>query len=364
MKKLLFIFIVLFMSVNNINASEWTEEKLEGDNVDTEYRYMFYKEEKVGEYLSFGHYDNYEFEDKDDFIYGEYSNYADVCVEKEGYEIGKANEFIYKELLPIGFIKIKNLSDSVLEISSIEIYEKSDLISYNFLSCSDCSSDNYSINSNGELILKLGKMVNFRDLKLLIDFSNIDDYIDYEIVYGTDNLFSTRSFVASINGNSNNNVYESSSDFKISNNYTVLKIGYDIKIDDFIKVTSIKSVCRYREIKPFYYNINKKYYDNNYYKDVSELINISVDEQLLYKKDLDNYKVFYRYKDSFDNFSELENTSGSNNYDDDIKLELVKTGREDSDKNYKYLIMYVLSLLLLSLVLIKYIRRMSNEYND
>ena len=54
-------------------------------------------------------------------------------------------------------------------------------------------------------------------------------------------------------------------------------------VSDLTKITSIMRYCRYREIYVYKYEIEREYYDNNYYSNVDGYI-----------KDIDDYKVYYK----------------------------------------------------------------------
>ena len=89
MKKVIFILLTLIMFVNVVKAEtlteeigEWQEEKIEGTNVELQYRYRFYKDIEVGDYIRIGQVSEYDYEDKENIIYGEYSNYQTYCEEK------------------------------------------------------------------------------------------------------------------------------------------------------------------------------------------------------------------------------------------------------------------------------------------
>lgn len=342
MKKILFTFLTIFIFMDTVEANEFQEEVIEGPNVETEYRYRFYKEEKEGEYIRIGKDNNYMYEDKTDIIYSDYSEYQTSCKSDEGYETEYKTKYVYREILPVQYIKITNNSEEDLTVANIEPLENNNLLGYEIYKCINCMDR--IIAPYGQIIIELEKEVRFKDLEFILEFFDLGNKINYELIYSNDNLFSTTSLVALTKSQSavSNYLY---SDFRLFNNYTKDYIGYDIEKDELMYIVSEEKVCRTREIKSYHYNIIKKYYDDNYYKDIEELTNLTEEEKLEYKKDFEDYKIFYRYKE-------------------DNNLKLVKTGVTKKKPNYNYLVIYILTLSLIALILIKHIKTMSNENKD
>lgn len=391
MKKVIFIILTVFMFINITKAEMkenniWQEEKIEGENVEVEYRYRFYKEKKVGRYIQPNLVDYYQFEDKDDVIYGPYSGYMSKCEEAEHLQIRNVIRYNYKEILPVKYIKILINSNQMLDIKEINVYNDSQEIENNIV-----------FNDKNYVILSI-KETPLRDLKINIELNNKN--IEYQLLFSNDDKFTNNSIVASTSGNSNQNEYKYNVNFILYYNYTEQLTGYDIEIDQFIKVIYKSNMCQIRTIKTFHYNIERVYYDNDYYKDVNEL-NLSEDEKKEYKKDEDDYKIFYKIKNDnlIDNLDEEilndkdafvdeendyvdikeennqnettdSNEVGNENFNlntnnDKIldieknnEIKLVKTG-VNKKFNYNYLVVYILSLILVGLILIKKIKRMS-----
>lgn len=369
MKKVLFMFLCFVIFTNTVKANEWQEEILEGNNVETEYRYRFYKERIEGEYIRIGTDNDYLYENKEDVIYSKYSSYETACPDEEGYEVEYATKYLYQEILPVQFVKITNLSNGELDVADISFIDNSKgfLFSYEIYDCTDCYNDNYTINADGSLILKIEDSVSLRDLTFILEFFDNGNEAEYELVYSFKEDFALKDLVASTIGNVSITNYQYDDSYKLYYNYSSEQVGYDINIDELIKVNSTEKVCKVREIMTYHYNIIKDYYDNNYYKDITEITDLTEEDKLNYKKDLENYKIFYRYKNDINIEEKSEvNTTDNNFMSNDIKL--VKTGVEGRRENYNYLIIFVLSLTLISLILLKYllkyIKIMSNENDD
>ena len=97
MKKILFFIFAMFMFLDVVNALEWQDEPLEGGDVETETRYRFYKEKRVGEFLSFNEDNDYQYFDIDNFILSDYSDYKSICNEDE-IDIEYKTKYTYKKL--------------------------------------------------------------------------------------------------------------------------------------------------------------------------------------------------------------------------------------------------------------------------
>jgi len=360
MKKILFVFLAMFVFINMVKANEWQEEILNGENVETEYRYRFYKDKIEGEYVRVGVDTDYQYEEEGG-VYGEYSSYQSSCPSGEGYEVEYATKYVYQEILPVQYIKINNLSEQDLTIKNIEVRENDKLVSYEHFWCNMCSNDRNTINPGGTLMIKFEHSLRLKDLTFMLEFTDVEDEVMYELVYSANSRYSAADLVALKQGNTNIVSYKYDDSFYLYPNYSSIYTGYNIMVDDLIKIKSLEDVCRVREIMTYRYNVIKDYYDDNYYKDILELTDLAEEERFEYKKDLEDYKVFYRYKETDEELS-FNEIPDNNFISNDLKL--VKTGIYDKKVNYKYLIVYVLVLVLISLILLKYIRIMSNENDD
>jgi len=154
MKKFLVIFFMLFF-IDGVQAleyseysdfSEYSDSYIRSDeltDVKTERRYKYYKLEKVlgdyGENNSLG----YQFIDKDDYIYTDYSDVSlDKPEEKEGRIIENIPGVHYKKAKDVSFIKIEAVMAN-MTLSDIDIMYKGEKIDY--------ESENNILNENVEI---------------------------------------------------------------------------------------------------------------------------------------------------------------------------------------------------------------------
>lgn len=294
MKKIIFLVLTLFALVNNVKANVWQEDKIEGENVITETRYRFFKEIETGEYLRKGMVTDYQYEDENNIIYTEYSDYQNTCPTGEGYEVEHAIKYEYQERLKVKYLKINNISQKNLSIKNLEFKVDDKIINYSYHSCTKCNSDLTTINSIGVLIIELEESVNFENLTINLEFNNVTSKSYYELQYSDDISFSVEHMIAIVTANTIDTVYK----YKVNNfylypNYGEVYTEYDIEVNELMQNVVKENVCKVREVKTYHYNKNKEYYDDNYYTDVKELINLSFEEQKLYQKDLNDYKIYY-----------------------------------------------------------------------
>ena len=349
-KKIFFSLLLIFLCLIKVHAKEikgennflWQEEELEGENVELQFRYKFYKEVKNGKYLRKGQVSEYEYEDLNNVRYGPYSNYQVDCQSKPGYRINYGKMYKYQELLPIRYVKITNISNEKVNIKDISVYSASKKIDYEI----ETLIEDNLIDSFDNIIIYLSNNVNLYNFKINLELSNKDT--SYEILLSNDNSFSDNKIVSRVIGNSKKTMYFYDDNFILYENYGDIKTDYNIVVRDFMKVISVDTVCRFSEIFTYHYNIEKEYYDDNYYEDISNLTDLSDEDKILYKKDLDSYKIYYRYNhDVFESSNFIDVT-------EDIKL--VNTGII-KEVNYGYLVVYVLFLILLALIMIKHIKK-------
>ena len=294
MKKIIFTVLTIFIFTGVVKASEWQEEKLEGDNVEMEYRYRFYKDVKKGEYIRIGEKSDYSFEDLNDITYSDYSPYNDSCPEGEGYITEYAKEYIYETIGAIQAIKISNLSEENFNIVNFTFRNKDEVVEHTLASCTKCANNKNTIKPGGTLLIKFASPIHLYDLNMDLDFEEKDKELMYEIVYSSQTTFYAKYLAALLRGYTNISTYKYEDLYYLYTSNVESYTGYDIEVNELIKVISVKDVCRTKEVLSYRYNIVKEYYDDYYYKDVSELINLTEEEKSEYKKDLEDYKIYYR----------------------------------------------------------------------
>lgn len=365
MKKIMkngLFFIILFISfLSNISADTWTQEKLEGDNVIKEKRYRYYYLEKVGKYIRIDKESSYLFEDEDDIIYGEFSNWTSNKITPYDYlDIEYGTKYQYMELLPAQFIKIENITNNDIVINNIKTYNLTANLDYKIYSCTNCNSEKTVIYPEGEMVIWMPMSVLIKNLTFYFE---VESSGCFNIIYSYDRNFT--KVVASTTGFPNSVAYKYDFNFEIFDCYTNVLEGYNIVVDEFIKVIDTITVSRSREIYNFRYNYEKIYIDENYYRDIDD---IDFDDLWLSKDrvymDEDDYKFYYRYLtyeeqeiNDVVKVGEIDTINVTKPVSNNISL--VKTGIKKR-KNYSYLITYVLGLILMALLFIKSLNKKRN----
>lgn len=359
MFRIIILLLSSFIFLNNeVNAEEeiWYEEELEQGMI-SEKRYKFYTIEKEGDYVSKKEESQYQYEDVNDIQYSEYSNWKDSCsTDYYSYEVEFGTENEFQELTPIHYLKIINTNDFDISIKNINIYNHIALLKHDIYSYSDFLINSNTIKPNGYVIIHFPMFVKMELLKVIIELNESD--ATYEMYFSGDRYF--QKLVAYTEGNSNISEYTYNENYTLYDNYTDVYTGYNVIENDFTKVLSTKNVCREREIMTFRYNIIRKYIDDNYYATINDIIDFKDEDKSLLKKDEEEFKIYYRYK----NENDLEEDNLVN-----IPLKLVNTGIEmnttttKEEKNYNYLIIYVLVLMFIASILLIY-KNVSIKKND
>lgn len=329
MKKIIFILIIGSLFLNKVN----------GNVLEGEYHYRFYKEEIMGEYLKKGSNSEYEYEDINNIKYGDYSEYQYNCIEDEYLDTEYATYYKYKDVYPIKYIKFENPGTYELEIEKLEIIHDGEYISYNFVSCAECN--NNIINKESSLTIELEKEVKLTKLELYIKFVDTGLIRTIKILYSRIPENDANYYIASKSATTMSTYFKYPNNFYIYPNYTPLQEGYNIEENNLMIISKKEKVCRQREVLTYHYNVFRDYFDDNYYSDINELPGLSEKEKLQYKMDLNDYKII----------------DINNKYNN--KLELVNTGVVKEEKNYKYLNLFILTLILITLLIIKRLRKMS-----
>lgn len=367
MKRILFVLFAGLMFINIVKADEWQEEKIEGENVITEYRYRYYFERKDGEYLVSDTEGKYEFVDDNNVKYGEYSEWTEDC--SSDYDILYGSEDKYQTIAKINIIMLKNVSDKQMNIKSIKIYDNDTLINHNILGGINVNVNNNIINTGGLLIISLENPLEFINHNIHIDLDNRN--LNYQLYLNKQRGMSDSDVIAIIDGKSSIKKYNKNSNYVMKPLNGDILTGYNIQNDKYHKVLSSEEVCKYREIKKFNYNIHRTYIDDEYYASIDD-INVTDNLKSELKKDEDDYKIFYKVKLNNDNNSDNDkdhnndknndNKNNNNNTKNNVinndiinnndTNELVKTGIE---KENSYFSLYFLGLGLLGYFVKKFV---------
>ena len=347
MKRIIYLiahFIFFISMISGVKAVEI--------DTNTEYKYRFYKEIKQGEYINIDSDDNYEYTDNNDVIYGEYSDWTSDCDYNEAYDYLYEYKYIYSELLTVQYIKILNTSNQNLTFKSLDVYNITTLLNYRVYSCTSCNSNNTIIYPGGDMIIILPMSVYLKNLSFKLEF--YEDNIDYDLVLSHYFNFHIKKLVASLSTNTNTTDYAYNDNFILYYNNTITLDEVDDSNYPFRKLDSIETSCKKREIINYHYNILKDYYDDNYYSSIDE-----IDFNCNTETECDSIKSLY--KPDYDDYIIVNNSNNtavllSN-------LNLVKTGNY-KEKNYKYLKIFILFLLLSFLICIKYLKNKSIEKDN
>lgn len=375
MRRLIIILMSLTMFLTTVKADEygiWTEldENMEKDAI-TEKRYRFYKEEKVGKYLeNFDELEsNFQYKDLNNIKYLEYSNWQKECdVDANIYNIETKTLNAYQRVIDTRFIILNNFSKDS-SINKINIYTNNQLINYKILSCVNCTNNLEKIGKNNIVKLVLDDFIKIDNIKLEIEFDDLNT--DYQITFSNDansNKISLRKEVNSKN-------IEFIMDNTWLNNHTYSDVFYEIESleeNDFIKYLGQVEMCRYQKYLIYNYNLEKVYYDNNYYNDVFGYVKDNNDYKIYYKNKINTSPVTMSFeknieevdeniieKDAEDsnntiNINEKEKNTKkniNNKIDNRTDTELVKTLSISNNKSIiKYIILIVIGLTLIYII--------------
>ena len=150
------------------------------------------------------------------------------------------------------------------------------------------------------MAIELEYPVYLGELTFILEFSNKEIY-DYQILYMSEREKTLKKLIAISKSNTSITEHQYDNNYILYANYDNKEYtDYNIKVNDLISIISQEKVCRGRSVKTYHYNINKEYYDDSYYKDVTLLSNLTEEERKEYKKDLEDYKIFYRYEEKQD----------------------------------------------------------------
>ncbi len=299
MKKILFILLSLTLFISNVNAdtySPWEELIIGTDDmeVETEIRYRYYRESINGEYLTKGLNDNYEYEEENNYIYSDYSELQKSCPEGDKYEKETMTVYPYMEVKKTRYIVIDNNNEDLL-FDRIKIYYDGNKIDYNIVKCDNCDLMFFVVYQNGRIELDLKDTYDTKKLSMEI-VTNNSKYSDYNIRLYNNRLYSKS--VASIMGGTDVTFYQVDSAWILDTDYTDILYSFElIEKDPFNILYMPTKKCRYRELLTYHYNIEKEYYDDNYYAFL---------DNGDYLRDEQDYKIYYRYLINEDDLGEIE----------------------------------------------------------
>lgn len=306
MKRLIFLLLLIPINVFAVNYSPYSEYKYtdnyvkENENCQVEElkKYKFYKLDK--DYTS--NYYNYDYKD-DYYIYRDTEYiYSDLITSDVKPNVNEVIEFeekkytYYQEYRKLRYIVFYNFDYSnYLMLKEIKIYDKNNKsVNFEIIKGSSVIDDydrntSVKIDKDDVIILKFKKDMAFDDFNINIyvagQYTKTFSF-DYNVNYTGE--LSDKSYYGSISGqlsseehyriDTNNSSYKEELDSEIK-----VKEGYFDNIDN-AKIIRYETVYNYKEKLYKYYNYKRVYLDDYYF------------EKEDYIKDLNNYKLVYRYR--------------------------------------------------------------------
>ena len=304
MKKVILFLSTLVLFLNSVKAEEysnWVEsldENTKYDEIQEEKRYRFYKEEIIGEYLVSDTLNNYNYNDQNNYIYSDFSKWQDTCEVKDG-NVETKDFYPYKNLIVDSNYIIIDEINGEISFNDIKIFSNEEEINFEIEECDNCVSDFSKISKEEKLILKLEKNIPSKTITFYLDASDKYPNVTYKLKTTYDKEGTKIAIVKIANSNLK--------DFIPNDRWFYLAMESDIMYsetpvleDNNTVIFPIKNMCRYQEKMTYFYNINRTYYDNNYYTNVDGYI-----------KDINDYKVYYRYLINKDNAVVIEESNNN-----------------------------------------------------
>lgn len=251
---------MIISSINFVSAEEYPEV-----TKDIEIRYRWYKE-KVSQKGSYVHKKDIlptDTVDTHNYKTGTYSWWSkDFCyLSREYYEIQETKYITYKKLNDARYVLIETTSSN----NGIKIFYKNKEIEFEFINV-----------ENNKIKIDLKKTYLNEYLLFFVDTTT-----DYKI-----SIYSNQLFTNHIISKEIKNTKISIPDETWTDETTTYKEISTTQIypnSSLTKKISEESECRYRDIFVYKYDIEKEYYDNNYYQNVDGYI-----------KDINDYKFYYK----------------------------------------------------------------------
>ena len=306
MKKILFLLLLIPFNVFAINYSPYSKYKYTENpvkenelcEVEELKKYKFYKLEKdyTDNYFNSSYQDDYYIYQDSNFIYSDLISSNIKPKIDEVTEIDEKTLTYYQEYNKLRYINFNNFDYSdYLYIKEIYIYDKNNKkIKFDIVKGPSKIGDNNSSTSSkimkdDIIILKLEKDMEFKNMYFYVITSGLYPStfsFDYNLNYTGD--IDDKYYYGNINGqlSSENRYYVWEKDANyIANLNSEIKVkeGYFENIKN-AKIIKYETIYSYREKLYKYYKYKKIYLDDYYF------------DKENYIKDLDNYKIIYRYR--------------------------------------------------------------------
>lgn len=291
-KKIILILIILFAKTMHVMAEEfeWTSSLEEGITAyETEMRYKWYKEEVEGEFLEYGKIsEKYKIKSNIPY-YEEYTDWSLECDNVYDAEYKILNG--YQEILPVRYVEISKFN-KLVTLKQLTTYYKNEPINSQYFYKKPAVEGSNIFDQDSKYIIDLKKEYDIKDIKILVRFLE-SDISKFKIT-----LYNDRELTKI---NASNYVYSSeefhkpNKDWLEESSWTNMEYTTEeITPSDFNKIYNNITFCRYRPKYYYWFNVKRKYYDDNYYNYVDGYI-----------KDEDNYKLYYKYKKN--NYNKINN---------------------------------------------------------
>lgn len=294
LKRILLVIILLLIGSNECLAEDGYE-----------IRYRWYKDEIVGDYLLEDTLNKYQYKDNNKYIYSDYidgfkllDNTVNLNDETREYDFKVI--YYYKKPMAIKYVNLGNFSD-LIDIEKVNIYYNNIPISYDIVNlyCVDWDDMGSSFTQNSFISFGLDKYYEPKDISVEI-ISHTDSIVNFEIRYAIGfNGVNDENVIKHIVSNKESK-YVPSNDWEILRyNNKIYESNEEEISDKLYSIDSMNVYYRYRNKLIYYYNVNRRYYDDNYYADM-----------VGYLPDYNDYKIYSNSNESNTNEAKIiDNTT-------------------------------------------------------
>ena len=306
MKKLLFLLLLIPFNVFAINYSPYSEYKYtdnyvkENENCQVEElkKYKFYKLEKdyTNNYFNSTYKDDYYIYQDSEYIYSDLITSDIKPNTNEVTDLQEKQYTYYQEYNKLRYLILNNFDYSnSLAIKEIYIYDKKNkIINFEVIKGPSNINDNNpstytKVDKEDTIIIKLQKEMELKNFRIEIYVAG--QYLktfslDYNLNYSGDinDIYYYGNISGGLSSEERYHINIDNTNYKENLNSEIkVKEGYFENIDN-AKIVKYETIYTYKEKLYKYYNYKKIYLDDYYF------------EKEGYIKDLDNYKITYRYR--------------------------------------------------------------------
>jgi len=300
MKKIILVVIFLFVGMVKVGAKEiyYSEygnfsdyllqpyQSSELVNVETERRYRYYDEVKIGQYKTYlDDVSNFNFIDFNDMKNNDFSKWSDEKPKEQYKRIIETKTFYkVKRPKPVKNINFINTLEGTIELNNIEVYYLNEKIDYE---SSIENGEEYRLNFWDSLTLDLRDYYDLQKLIIKIgnvEFNGLDELLITAAIPSDDNSYQINYFSVNLNNDNTKNIVLNADDWiKANPDYYEEEI-VDNKENADLSIINEVILYRYQDPLFYFYNIEKRYVDG-YFVDYPGMI-----------KDENDYQDYYRYQ--------------------------------------------------------------------